>query len=59
MTMTMMDATTTAVVVVAAFAMASLLALLGVVTLAAKTLLEWKVRHQRVDLIASPAAGRA
>lgn len=32
--------------VVAAFAMASLLALLGLVTLAAKSLLEWKVRQQ-------------
>src|SRR5262249_14882856 len=31
--------------VVAAFAMASLLALLGLVTLAAKTFLEWKVRQ--------------
>lgn len=32
--------------VVAAFAMASLLALLGLVTLAAKTFLEWKVQQQ-------------
>ncbi len=32
--------------VVAAFAMASILALLGVLTLAAKTFLEWKVRQQ-------------
>ena len=32
--------------VVAAFAMASLLALLGLVTLAAKALLEWKVQQQ-------------
>ena len=32
--------------VVAAFAMASLLALLGVVTLAAKTFLEWKLQQQ-------------
>lgn len=32
--------------VVAAFAMASLLALLGVVTLVAKTLLEWKLQQQ-------------
>lgn len=32
--------------VVAAFAMASLLALLGIVTLVAKTLLEWKVQQQ-------------
>jgi sulfate transport system permease protein len=32
--------------VVAAFAMASILALLGLVTLVAKTVLEWKVREQ-------------
>ncbi len=32
--------------VVAAFAMASLLALLGVVTLILKTFLEWKVQNQ-------------
>jgi sulfate transport system permease protein len=30
----------------AAFAMASLLAMLGLVTLAAKTVLEWKVRKE-------------
>jgi sulfate/thiosulfate transport system permease protein len=32
--------------VVAAFTMASILALLGVLTLTAKTFLEWKVRQQ-------------
>jgi len=35
--------------VVAAFSMASLLAFLGLVTLAAKTFLEWKVQQQRRD----------
>ncbi|MCU0963249.1 MAG: sulfate ABC transporter permease subunit CysW, partial [Pirellulaceae bacterium] len=42
--------------VVAAFAMASLLALLGLVTLAAKTYLEWKVRQQ-LRATWEPAAG--
>jgi sulfate transport system permease protein len=41
--------------VVAAFTMASVLALLGLVTLAAKTYLEWKVRQQLRDTM-EPAA---
>ncbi len=41
--------------VVAAFAMASLLALLGLVTLAAKTFLEWKVQQTRQPLEPSTA----
>lgn len=41
--------------VVAAFAMASLLALLGLVTLAAKTFLEWKVQQTRHPLEPSTA----
>jgi sulfate transport system permease protein len=40
--------------VVAAFSMASLLALLGLVTLAAKTWLQWKV-HQQLHLALEPA----
>jgi sulfate transport system permease protein len=44
--------------VVAAFAMASLLALLGLVTLAAKTFLEWKVRQQLLSTL-EPAAAEA
>jgi sulfate transport system permease protein len=42
--------------VVAAFAMASLLALLGVVTLAAKSYLEWKVRQQLRETLNSTSA---
>jgi sulfate transport system permease protein len=42
--------------VVAAFAMASLLALLGVVTLAAKTFLEWKVQQDLHTSLESSAA---
>lgn len=37
----------------AAFAMASLLALVGLLTLALKTYLEWKVKQQRLELAAS------
>lgn len=43
--------------VVAAFAMASLLALLGLVTLAAKTYLEWKVRQELRDNLEPTSAG--
>ena len=43
---------------VAAFAMASLLALLGLVTLAAKTCLEWKV-HQQLRQTLEPATAEA
>lgn len=43
--------------VVAAFAMASLLALLGLVTLAAKTYLEWKVRQELHDNLEPTTAG--
>jgi sulfate transport system permease protein len=43
---------------VAAFAMASLLALLGLVTLAAKTFLEWKVR-QDLKLTLEPSTAEA
>ena len=42
----------------AAFAMASLLALLGLVTLAAKTFLEWKVQQQHRDTL-EPATAEA
>jgi sulfate transport system permease protein len=42
----------------AAFAMASLLALLGLVTLAAKTFLEWKVQQQHQDTL-EPATTEA
>jgi len=42
---------------VAAFAMASLLALLGLVTLAAKAYLEWKVRQERTLLPEPSTAG--
>ena len=42
----------------AAFAMASLLALLGLVTLAAKTFLEWKVQQQHQDTL-EPATAEA
>jgi sulfate transport system permease protein len=41
--------------VVAAFSMASLLALLGLLTLAAKTFLEWKVQQQLREATAGPA----
>lgn len=44
---------------VAAFAMASLLALLGLVTLAVKTYLEWKVRQQLDDSLAPAAEAEA
>jgi sulfate transport system permease protein len=37
--------------VVAAFAMASILALLGLVTLSAKTFLEWKIQQQFSDTL--------
>jgi sulfate transport system permease protein len=40
--------------VVAAFTMASLLALLGLVTLAAKSFLEWKVQQQLRDTLLEP-----
>jgi sulfate transport system permease protein len=43
--------------VVAAFAMASLLALLGLVTLAAKTYLEWKVQQELRDNLEPTSAG--
>ena len=42
--------------VVAAFSMASLLALLGLVTLAAKTLLEWKLQQQLRETLEPSAA---
>jgi sulfate transport system permease protein len=42
--------------VVAAFAMASILALLGAVTLVLKSLLEWKVRQQRSETLEPTAA---
>ena len=42
--------------VVAAFAMASLLAFLGIVTLVAKTLLEWKVQQQLRSTLEPPTA---
>ena len=42
--------------VAAAFAMASLLALLGLVTLAAKTFLEWKVRQELLSTLEPAAA---
>jgi sulfate transport system permease protein len=42
--------------VVAAFAMASLLALLGVVTLAAKTWLQWNVRRELLSTLEPVAA---
>jgi sulfate transport system permease protein len=39
---------------VAAFTMASLLALLGLVTLAAKTYLEWRVKQQLRQTLVGP-----
>jgi sulfate transport system permease protein len=44
---------------VAAFAMASLLAMLGVVTLVIKTVVEWKIQQQLSDTTLEPSAAEA